>query len=136
MQAVARREVQQRMVRRRAGGEGSDSGPVGFFGAIDDDVGYAGGGECGQNRRKVRAEGRGAEMVMSVAEVHHVVSTAWGSSEVQVGEGADTLAYGGETVATRGGEVGEEFEGGEWVGVTGGNFSGCSAAKKIGEADD
>lgn len=136
MQAVAGREVERWVLRGDAGGERGDGGPVGLLGAVDDKVSDAGGGECGEDRRDVRGERRGSEVVVRVAEGHNVAEAARRSGEVRLREGADALADGGETVATRGGEVSEELEGGERVGVAGGNLGGSGTAEKLGEADD
>jgi hypothetical protein len=53
-----------------------------------------------------------------------------------LGERADALADGGEAVAAGGGEILEQVEGGQGIGFAGGDLSGWTVVKKIGEEDD
>lgn len=136
MEAIARREVERRVLRRDARGEGSHGRPVGFLGAIDDDVGDAGGGQRGQDCGDVLGERRGREVVVCVAEVHEGAEAALYLDEVRLSQSADALADGGETIAPRRRKVGEELEAGQGVGVAGGNFGGSGATEKLRETDD
>ena len=162
------------------GAEGGDGGPVGFFGAVDDRVGDAGGGEIGQNLREVRCERGRGEVVVGVEE-HQAgenerlttkptkdtnVGTGFGAHGIHglhgkkgaerkekgrrgaagrvadpalresQGEGVDALADGGEAVAAGGREIFEQVEGGQRIGLVGGDFGGRTVVEKIGEEDD
>ena len=52
------------------------------------------------------------------------------------GEGVDALADGGEAVAAGGREILEQVEGGQGIGLVGGDFGGRTVVEKIGEEDD
>ena len=59
-----------------------------------------------------------------------------GLGDVGLGEGADALADGGEAVAAGGRKVLEEVEGGEGIGVAGGDLGRCGVAEKIRDEDN
>ena len=119
---------------RAGGAEGRDGGPVGFFGAVDDGVGDASGGEVGENFGEMRRKRGGREVVVGV-EIHRAAEnerlTIKPTKDTKVGIGFG--AYG--THGIHGKEGSGEKSGTAGVGL-GGRGGECALLVEFGEGVD
>lgn len=81
------------------GAESGDFGPVGFFGAVDDGVGDAGGGEVGENLGAVGSERGRREVVVGVV-IHQLAET--GTEESLTPKHTDYTKGGGDRRGAQG----------------------------------